>query len=108
MTARYYLEAAGYQVLEAGTGSEALGVSRSHSGAIDILLTDMVLPELNGTEVAQQITVQRQDIRVLFMSAHDPVWLVEQGRLAPGASSLQKPFTAEELVQTLHDILNQS
>jgi len=105
MTTRYYLENAGHTVVEATTGTDALRVCQEYPGTLDILLTDMVLPGLNGADVASRISELRPGIQLVFMSAHPPDWLVDEGRLSEGVTSLLKPFSAEELESAIQDKL---
>lgn len=105
MTTRYYLESAGHTVVEATTGTDALRVCQEYPGTLDILLTDMVLPGLNGADVAARISELRPGIQLVFMSAHPPDWLVDEGRLSEGVTSLLKPFSAEELESVIQDKL---
>ncbi len=96
--ARRILERAGYRVLEARDGVEALEVAGRTEGEIDLLLTDVVMPQLNGDEVAERILADRPDMRVVFVSGHP------QGRSEGLAGSpergrfLYKPFTANSLL----------
>ncbi len=90
--ARDILERYGYRVLVAARGSEALTVSARHRGPIHVLLTDVVMPEMSGPELAERLTTARPDTRVLYMSGYSEVGPALDGRL------LQKPFTPDALV----------
>ncbi len=105
MGLRYYLERAGYRVLEATNGSEALECCARYSGPIDLLLTDVVLPRGGGAEIAEEMRKLKPGVRALFMSAHAPEWLEREGRLPPGVRLLQKPFGAELLLLRVHQAL---
>ncbi len=91
------LRARGYSVLTADSCAEAERVAGTHRGPIDLLLTDMVLPGLNGRELAERLRALRPSLRVLYMSAYPAEVLVRQGRLDAGVSTLEKPFTDESL-----------
>ncbi|MEX2175995.1 MAG: response regulator [Pirellulaceae bacterium] len=100
------LDVQGYQVLEAGSGSEALTCSRQHSGRIDLLLSDVLLPDTNGNLVAQQLLAERPRTPVLFMSGYSGGALDFLGELAAGAQLLEKPFKAETLVRKVRQLLD--
>jgi CheY-like chemotaxis protein len=101
---RQMLERQGYEVLVAGDGAEALGLAEQHDGAIDVLATDVVMPRMNGRELADRLLPLRPGLRVLFMSGYteDPaVWDGLEAREA----FLQKPFTAGDLNASLRGLL---
>lgn len=105
MAISHYLTQGGYDVLEATNGAAALTMCQTHTGRIDLLLTDMVLPELNGRELVRQAVQLRPALTVLYMSAHSQEWLLCEGRLEPGRTSLQKPFGEELLLDTVRRAL---
>jgi CheY-like chemotaxis protein len=92
------LTAAGYRVLAAASGPEALQVAGRHPGAIDLLVTDVVMPEMNGRQLAERLAALRPATPALFLSGYTDDILGPQGVLAPGIHLLQKPFTPAELV----------
>ncbi len=94
---RRMLEAQGYHVLLADSGEAALQIVRAHAGDIDLLLTDVIMPEMNGREVAAAVLALRPDLPVLFVSGHVGDALDRHGGLAPGARVLNKPFSTREL-----------
>ncbi len=96
----------GYKVLEAANGDEALRVSEAHRGQIPLLITDMVMPQMDGRELAARMRHLRPEMRVLYMSGYTDDALVRRGPLEPGMSFLQKPFTGRELAQTARRILD--
>ena len=102
MGIRHYLEQGGCRVVEASNGPEAVAYAQLHLGALDVVLTDVVLPDMGGAEIAAKLQATDARLRVLFMSAHPRGWLESQGRLPPGARLLQKPFGAETLLKRLH------
>ena len=101
------LEMASYTVLEAGTPREALELSERHSGPIHLLLSDMVMPELTGRQLAARLLQARPRLAVLFMSGYTDDAIVHQGRLDPDTAFLQKPFTPEALLRRVRDVLDQ-
>ncbi len=100
------LQGSGYTVLEAGDGEEALAVSRVHEGAIDLLLTDVVMPGMGGKALAAEITRERPEIAVVYMSGYPGHTYKEQWPLDAGCVLLMKPFTQEDLCQTLGKALD--
>jgi len=93
------LEAAGYRVLTAADGNTAMEAS-AH-GAVELLLTDVVMPVMSGREVASRLAATQPRIRVLFMSGHTDKGIVRDGVLEPGIDFLAKPFTAESLLSAV-------
>jgi signal transduction histidine kinase/ActR/RegA family two-component response regulator len=98
------LKSAGYQVLTAPDGQAGLRLAREHSGQIDVLLTDVVMPNMLGPDLAQQMKSDNPGLRVLFMSGHAQPAL-GMTTLAVGTELLQKPFMADELLGKLHEVL---
>jgi signal transduction histidine kinase len=103
---RDILQAAGYTVLEARHGAEALEVSERHVGPIHLLLTDVVMPEMNGRELAQRLAVLRPATKVLFMSGYTANAVVHHGVLDPDTEFLPKPITAAVLTRKVREILD--
>jgi len=103
---REVLERQGYRVLEAANGAEALQVAAMHDGPIHLLLTDVVMPILSGRALAELLTKQRPDTRVLYTSGYTDDSIIAHGILDPGIAYLQKPFTPETLAQKVRDILD--
>jgi two-component system, cell cycle sensor histidine kinase and response regulator CckA len=96
----------GYTVLEATHGLDAVGVAGQHAGPIDLLLTDMVMPQMGGPELAEQVLALRPDIKVVFMSGHPGVMNSAHGSVAHDALLLQKPFENNALGRTLRQAFN--
>jgi PAS domain S-box-containing protein len=97
----------GYRVLSAAAGPSAVELSRQTGGRIDLLLSDMIMPGLNGRQVAHQITEQRPGIRVLFMSGHADGVLGRNGLIEEEHTQLiRKPFTPTELAQRVDEVLS--
>ena len=102
---RNLLELSGYTVLEAKDGNEALRISQEHAGAIGLLLTDIVMPGINGRALAQQLSRERPDMKILFMSGYTGQGIGEKEYLERGDSFLQKPVTRELLTRKVREAL---
>ncbi|HXZ30697.1 MAG TPA: ATP-binding protein [Terriglobales bacterium] len=92
-----FLQAQGYTVFEAADPNIALQISKAHSGPIHLLLTDVIMPGMNGRELAQRITAMRAETRVLYMSGYTENAIGHNGTLDEGINLLQKPFTLPAL-----------
>lgn len=103
---RHLLELCGYQVLEAENGSAALRISEDNSRNIDLLLTDVVMPGMSGRVLADQITTQRPEIRIVYMSGYTGQTVGQHGVLAEGSFFLPKPFTRESLAAKVREALD--
>jgi CheY-like chemotaxis protein len=99
------LRRAGYAVLEARDGAEALEASGRTSGAIDLLVSDVVMPGMGGTELARQLLARRPGMRVLFTSGFTGDEFVRRGIMDGGTPFLQKPFTPEALARAAREAL---
>ncbi|HZN95715.1 MAG TPA: ATP-binding protein [Myxococcales bacterium] len=99
------LTGAGYTVLEAATPEEALHASRTHGGKIDLLVTDVVMPQMSGSALADALVRERPGLTVLYLSGYTGGALV-QGVFQSGAAYLQKPFTSEALLQSVRAALD--
>ena len=97
----------GYTVLDAADGQAALEVSRSYAGPIDLLLTDVIMPGLNGRELAEQLQAERPETRVLYMSGYAGDAIESHGVHAQGLAFLAKPFTLEDLLRKVRNVLDQ-
>ncbi len=100
------LERFGYTVLAAGGGEQAVEIGVNHEGAIDLLLTDIMMPDMNGVEVAARVKEECPGIRIFYMSGYADRDLVRQGLLHPDTHFLQKPFTPQELVGRVRAVLD--
>jgi PAS domain S-box-containing protein len=105
--ARLSLERQGYTVLEASSGREAIELSETYQGDIQILLTDVVMPEINGREVSERLVKRRPDLKVLFMSGYNDDAVVRHGVVDSPATFLQKPFDARTLATKVRGVLGQ-
>jgi hypothetical protein len=100
------LTQSGYQVIVAAGGAEALEMSRTFPGHIDLLLTDVVMPHMLGNELAPQLVEARPDLRVLFMSGFAQPALAANGKLPPGLALLDKPFNEPTLLARVREVLD--
>jgi CheY-like chemotaxis protein len=103
---RLQLEREGYRVLVAGNGAEALKLSQEHSGPIHLLLTDVMMPGMDGSVLAARLATARPETKVLYMSAYTPNVVVHHSVVNPGTAFLPKPFTQETLLLTVRRILD--
>jgi len=106
LLAREILTGHGYTVFEARQPSEALLVAERHTGPINLLVTDVVLPEISGRVLADRLRPLRPEMRVLYMSGYPDHAIVHQGRLDPGTPFIQKPFTPEALARSVRSVLD--
>jgi CheY-like chemotaxis protein len=106
--ARVMLGQQGYRVLDAGSPSDALRVIREHRGAVDLLLTDMVMPQMTGVELAAEIQKEYPQIKVLLMSGYTEGGVMNQGMITPETPFLRKPFTSVELDSKIREVLHGS
>jgi CheY-like chemotaxis protein len=101
------LRAEGYTIVATGDPREALRIARSRQEPLDLLLTDVVMPGMNGRELAGRLRVFRPGIKVLFMSAYSAETVENYGiRLAPGESFVVKPFAVADLASKVRGVLN--
>jgi two-component system, cell cycle sensor histidine kinase and response regulator CckA len=103
--AREILTLQGYSVLEARGAEEALQIAEEWNGPIQLLLTDVVMPRMNGRHLAELLLVRRPDLKVLFMSGYVDSAIVRHGVLEPGTHFLRKPFTPDGLSRKLREVL---
>ena len=90
---------------EARDGVEALAVSQAYAGRIDLLLSDVAMPEMGGRELSDRLRNTRPEMKVLFMSGHTQDLILKEG-VASGAPFLQKPFLPRELVHDVRQALD--
>jgi CheY-like chemotaxis protein len=103
---RTMLQRCGYTVLEAKDGREALRICREHDGGIDLLVSDMVMPGMNGTELAARAMALRPTLRILMVSGYTDDVICRHGIREKGIPFLQKPFAPDVLAQKVRDILD--
>ena len=99
------LDAQGYTVLVADRGGTALDIARRHKGEIDLLLTDVIMPDTNGRKLAETIRAARPGMRVLYMSGYPDGAIASHGMLEPGVAYLAKPFTTEAITRRVREVL---
>jgi two-component system cell cycle sensor histidine kinase/response regulator CckA len=98
---RRMLERLGYAVLEASEGERALGIAAAHPGPLDVVVTDLMMPRMNGGAFATILAKSRPDVRVIFVSGYTDDAVVQRAPLAPVHTFLQKPFTIEQLAAAI-------
>jgi PAS domain S-box-containing protein len=103
--AREYLESAGYTVIEAVSGKDALQRAKEFAGTIHVLLTDVVMPEMNGPELASQLTLLRPGIKVIFTSGYTDDAVARQGILDSTVAFVQKPYRPKALARKIREVL---
>jgi CheY-like chemotaxis protein len=99
------LRQCGYQVLEASDGDEATAAAERHAGEIHLLLTDVVMPGMNGKELSERLKAKYPNLKVLFISGYTADAIAHHGVLDPGVAFLQKPFRPEELAERIREVL---
>lgn len=100
---RTLLRHEGYSVLEADTGRKGLEVARQHAGSIDLLISDMLLPELSGYDLAEQLRAQYPDLKMLLMTGYVEGDIVQRSVGELGASFLDKPFQPAVLLRKVRE-----
>jgi two-component system cell cycle sensor histidine kinase/response regulator CckA len=105
---RRTLQAAGYTVLTAAGGEEALRTCEQHAGALHLLLADVVMPRMSGKALAQELTGKRPKLKVLYMSGYTNDAIVHRGVLDAGTHFLGKPFTTAELTRKVRRVLDEA
>ena len=100
------LVAQGYTLLEAQDGSEAITMAAQHSDTIHLLLTDIIMPDMNGTAIAEELVRGRSGLKVLFMSGYADSVVKDQNMLNPDTNLLQKPFSPTALTRKVREILD--
>ncbi len=103
---RQVLSRHGYTVLESAHGGEALLLCERHLGRIDLLLTDVVLSQMSGRELAERLSPLRHEMKVLYMSGYTDEAIIHHGVLTPGSAFVQKPFTTEALTRKVRQVLD--
>ena len=106
VTAVELLRAQGYTVLEAAGGADALRLVEEYEGDLHLLVTDVVMPEMSGPEVARHVQDLRPGIRVLFVSGYTADEIGHRGELDPGMAFLQKPYTSQALIRKVRQMID--
>jgi DNA-binding response OmpR family regulator len=104
--AHMFLQESGYDVLTAADGAEALETARGCSRPIHLLLTDVVMPGINGRVLAERLTPMQPGMRVLYMSGYTDSFIAGHGVLESGTHLLHKPFTQEALAKKVRELLD--
>jgi two-component system, cell cycle sensor histidine kinase and response regulator CckA len=100
------LEEVGYRVFQARDGAAALALARAHDGPLDLLLSDVVMPEMGGPELAKTLLRERGDLRVLYMSGYVDSPVVDHGMLDASQTLLAKPFGLDDLLRAVRKLLD--
>jgi len=100
------LQRLGYQILQASGGAEALRLFEQHQGSIDLLITDVIMPQMSGRELAQRLKVLQPTLKVLYISGYTDDMLAHHGVLESNVFLLQKPFAPDELAKKLREVLD--
>jgi DNA-binding response OmpR family regulator len=104
---RRILERSGYRVLEAEHGAEALAQFETHDGAIDLVVSDIVMPTMGGREMAERLRAIRPESRLLFVSGFTDDEVMRQGVIVTDSAYLQKPFSPASLVAKIGEMLRE-
>jgi len=102
---REILEINGYRVLSAANGQEACQLCESYDGEIHLMITDVVMPQMSGRELAERVLKERPDILILYMSGYTDEAIVRHGVLEDSMPFLQKPFTPDSFTQKVSELL---
>jgi DNA-binding NtrC family response regulator len=95
----------GYRVLEAESADEALSITSKYEGPLDLVLTDLVMPRMSGTDLVRQMQTARPAIRVLYMSGYTDYGVINQAILTADTPFIQKPFTSAMLSRKVREVL---
>lgn len=99
------LDAHGYRVLSARDGAEALERASAYAGQIELLVTDVVMPDMNGRELSRRLVETRPNLRTLYLSGYTDDAILHRGVLQQGVAFLQKPFSLRALARKVRDVL---
>jgi two-component system, cell cycle sensor histidine kinase and response regulator CckA len=105
--AKSILTKLGYAVLAAKSPKQAINLADSYNGEIHLLLTDIIMPQMKGTELAEHLLRQRKTMSVLYMSGYTAETIGQHGALDKGGRFIEKPFLAKELAEKLREVLDQ-
>jgi DNA-binding response OmpR family regulator len=103
---REILEASGYTVIEARHAAHALEIAEGHPAPVHLLITDVVMPGMGGSDLATHLAASHAETRVLYMSGYTDDAVVLHGVLAAEVAFLQKPFTGEALARKVREVLD--
>ena len=102
-----FLNSQGYRVLSAARGSDAIQLAAEHSTRIDLLLSDVILPNMNGRQIYERLALTMPKLRVLFMSGYTENIIAPHGVLEGGFYFVQKPFSLKELARKVREALDE-
>lgn len=105
---REILQVSGYRVLEAQNGHEALKIFEEHQEQIHLMLTDVIMPQMSGRELAEEIAKRRPEVRLLYMSGYTDDAIGHHGVLEKGVNFLEKPFSPNALTRKIREVLDQA
>jgi CheY-like chemotaxis protein len=105
---RQTLEKLGYQLLVAASGREAIESAERHEGPINLVITDVIMPQMSGRQTAERLKVSRPDVQVLYISGYTESAILRTNSLEEDQSFLQKPFTPLTLARRVRDLLDKS
>lgn len=103
---KYALTGNGFTVLDVPSPAEAIALSRKHSGSMHLLLTDVIMPGMDGPALARQVQKERPDIKVLYMSGYATNFIMHDGEVEPGTNFLEKPFHPRTLLTKVREVLD--
>src|SRR6185312_6662769 len=103
---REFLTLNGYIVLEAKNGTDALAIARSYDGPIDLMITDVVMPQMGGAILAEGLASERPDMKVLFVSGYAEATVLRHGAIDVTTRFLQKPFSLKVLARKIREVLD--
>ena len=102
---REFLALTGYNVLEARDGEDAISVAREYNGNIDMMITDVIMPHMNGAKLAERLLLERPEMRVLFVSGYAETTVLRHGAIDVTTRFLQKPFSLKMLAKKIRQVL---
>jgi two-component system cell cycle sensor histidine kinase/response regulator CckA len=103
---KHMLEQQGFLVIPAGTPQEAILIAEKYKDSIDLLLTDVVMPEMNGSDLSNQLLLTCPNLKTLFMSGYTTDIIASHGVVEDGVNFIQKPFTSKKLIRSVDELLN--
>ena len=104
--AREFLVSKGYAVIEATDGDDALRIAKNHTGRIDLMITDVIMPHMGGAQLAETLAAERPEMKVLFVSGYAENTILGHGPIDVMTQFLQKPFSLEELARKIRKVLD--
>ena len=105
---KYALNGNGFTVLDVASPADAIAVSRKHTGLLHLLLTDVIMPGMDGPALAKEVQKERPDIKVLYMSGYATNFIMHDGEVDPGTNFLEKPFHPRALLNKIREVLDSS